>query len=65
MTNKKVTQFIVMGKFTNASKFIFEKQFVNRHSADTYVQLMNENKEYEDYEYFLFEQSHAYNLEDR
>ena len=37
-----------------------EKQFVNRHSADAYVGLMIEDKEYENIEYFLFEQSHDY-----
>ena len=37
-----------------------EKQFVNRHSADAYVDLMIEDKEYDNIEYFLFEQSHDY-----
>ena len=39
---------------------MFEKQFVNRHSADAYVGLMIEAKDYDDIEYFLFEQSHDY-----
>jgi hypothetical protein len=43
---------------------MLEKQFVNRHSADHYAQLMTEAKDYADLEYFLFEQSVAYNNKD-
>jgi len=39
---------------------MLDKQFVNRHSADHYAQLMAEAKDYDEIEYFLFEQSHAY-----
>ena len=39
---------------------MLDKQFVNRHSADAYVGLMIEAKDYDDIEYFLFEQSHDY-----
>ena len=60
----KVRRYMVMGKFKHANTFILEKQFMNKHSADQYVSLMKENKEYSDYEYFLFEQSKDYNYED-
>ena len=43
------------------SQFILEKQFVNRHSADHYCELMIEENEHDNLEYFLFEQSVAYN----
>ena len=48
----------------NQNRFMLEKQFVNRHSADHYAQLMTEAKDYADLEYFLFEQSVAYNDKD-
>jgi hypothetical protein len=43
---------------------MLEKQFINRHSADYYANLMTEEKDYKDIEYFLFEQSVAYNNKD-
>ena len=49
-----------MSKFNHSDRFNLEKQFVNRHSADAYVDLMIEDREYEGIEYFLFEQSHDY-----
>ena len=57
----KVKRFIIMGKFKNQDKFILEKQFVNRHSAEHYAKLMTEHPDYDEYEYFLFEQSQAFN----
>ena len=61
----KTRRYMVMGKFAHSDNFILEKQFINRHSADAYAELMNENKEYENYSYFLFEQSKAYGEEDK
>ena len=61
MENKKTKKYMVMSKFTHSDKFILEKQFINKHSADYYVDAMISEKEYEDLEYFLFEQSIAYN----
>ena len=64
MENKEVKKYIVMSKFKNQDRFILEKQFLNRHSADYYAELMTNEKDYEDIEYFLFEQSVAYNNKD-
>jgi len=64
MENKEVKKYVVMSKFKNQNRFMLEKQFVNRHSADHYAQLMTEAKDYADLEYFLFEQSVAYNDKD-
>jgi len=61
MENKKTKKYMVMSKFTHSDKFILEKQFINKNSADYYVDAMISEKEYEDLEYFLFEQSIAYN----
>ena len=60
MKKKQDKKYIVMSKFKSSDRFNLEKQFVNRHSADAYVGLMIEDKEYENIEYFLFEQSHDY-----
>ena len=64
MENNKTKKYIVMSKFTHSDKFILEKQFVNRHSADYFVDAMISENEYDDLEYFLFEQSVAYNKKD-
>lgn len=64
MENKKTRKYMVMSKFTHSDKFILEKQFVNRHSADYFVDAMISENEYDDLEYFLFEQSVAYNKKD-
>ena len=64
MENKEVKKYIVMSKFKGQDRFILEKQFLNRHSADYYAELMTNEKDYEDLEYFLFEQSVAYNNKD-
>ena len=60
MEKAKTKKYMVMSKFNHSDRFNLEKQFVNRHSADAYVELMIEDKEYADIEYFLFEQSHDY-----
>jgi len=60
----KIKKYIVMSKFKHSDRFNLEKQFINKHSADAYVNLMVEDKEYENLEYFLFEKSKAYNVED-
>lgn len=60
MEKAKTKKYIVMSKFNHSDRFNLEKQFVNRHSADAYVELMIEDREYEGIEYFLFEQSHDY-----
>ena len=57
----KIKKYIVMSKFGHSDRFMLEKQFLNRHSADYYANLMQEEKEYDDIEYFLFEQTVAYN----
>ena len=36
----KTRRYIVMGKYKSDNRFILEKQFINRHSADHYVELM-------------------------
>ena len=64
MENKLTKKYMVMSKFKHSDRFNLEKQFVNKHSADTYVALMIEDKEYEGIEYFLFEQSHDYQHKD-
>ena len=64
MENKKTRKYMVMSKFTHSDKSILEKQFVNRHSADYFVDAMISENEYDDLEYFLFEQSVAYNKKD-
>ena len=64
MENKEVKKYMVMSKFKGQDRFILEKQFVNRHSADYFVNAMISENEYEDLEYFLFEQSVAYNKKD-
>jgi len=64
MEKNKTRKYMVMSKFTHSDKFILEKQFVNRHSADYFVDAMISENEYEDLEYFLFEQSVAYNKKD-
>ena len=60
MSDKPVKRYVVMTKFKSQDRFMLEKQFVNRHSADHYAKLMTEAKDYDDIEYFLFEQSHDY-----
>ena len=60
MENKPIKKYVVMSKFKSQDRFMLEKQFVNRHSADHYAELMAEAKDYDDLEYFLFEQSHDY-----
>ena len=60
MEKKPNKKYMVMSKFKSSDRFNLEKQFVNRHSADAYVYLMIEDKEYDNIEYFLFEQSHDY-----
>ena len=62
--NKETKKYMVMSKFTHSDRFMLEKQFINKHSADYYVNAMLSEKEYEDLEYFLFEQSIAYNQKD-
>tara|TARA_Y100001972_G_scaffold36986_1_gene45511 strand:- start:2 stop:340 length:339 start_codon:yes stop_codon:yes gene_type:complete len=60
MEDKKIKKYIVMSKFKGQNNFIQDKQFYNRESADRYVELMVEAKDYDNLEYFLFEQSHDY-----
>lgn len=60
MEKKPIKKYIVMSKFKNQNNFIQDKQFFNRESADKYVEIMIEAKEYDNLEYFLFEQSHDY-----
>ena len=60
MSDKPIKKYVVMSKFKSQDRFMLDKQFVNRHSADAYVGLMIEAKDYDDIEYFLFEQSHDY-----
>ena len=50
-----------MSKFKQGDRFNLEKQFVNKHSADHFCELMTEENDYDNLEYFLFEQSVAYN----
>ena len=64
MEKNKTKKYMVMSKFTHSDRFILEKQFINRHSADYFVNAMISENEYEDLEYFLFEQSVAYNKND-
>ena len=45
----KIKKYMVMSKFTHSDRFMLEKQFINRHSADYYADVMNEEKDYEDY----------------
>jgi hypothetical protein len=61
MEDTKLKKYVVMSKFKHGDRFILEKQFVNRHSADHYCELMIEENEHENLEFFLFEQSVAYN----
>jgi hypothetical protein len=61
MEDTKLKKYVVMSKFKHGDSFILEKQFVNRHSADHYCELMIEENEHENLEFFLFEQSVAYN----
>ena len=67
--NKKeevqTTKYMVFGKFKNSKNFIFEKQFISKDSADKYVDIVKENNDYENYEYFLFEQSKDYSYKDK
>ena len=60
MEKKPIKKYMVMSKFIHSDRFNLEKQFVNRHSADAYVELMIEDKEYDEIESFVFEHSHAY-----
>ena len=64
MENKEVKKYMVMSKFKGQDRFMLEKQFINRHSADYFAELMASEKDYQDIEYFLFEQSVAYNNKD-
>ena len=64
MENKEVKKYMVMSKIKGQDRFILEKQFINRHSADHYAELMTNEKDYADLEYFLFEQSVSYNNKD-
>ena len=40
MEDIKLKKYVVMSKFKHGDRFILEKQFVNRHSADHYCELM-------------------------
>ena len=53
MENKPNKKYMVMSKFKHSDRFNLEKQFVNRHSADAYVDLMIEDKEYDEYRIFF------------
>ena len=64
MEKNKTKKYMVMSKFTHSDRFILEKQFINRHSADYFVDAMISENDYKDLEYFLFEQSVAYNQKD-
>ena len=64
MSKKPNKKYMVMSKFKHSDRFNLEKQFLNRHSADAYVSLMIEDREYDSIEYFLFEQSHDYQHKD-
>ena len=64
MEKNKTKKYMVMSKFTHSDRFILEKQFINRHSADYFVDAMISENDYKDLEYFLFEQSVAYNNKD-
>ena len=61
MEDIKVRKYLVMSKFTHGERFLLEKQFLNRHSADHYCELMTEENEHDNLEIFLFEQTVAYN----
>ena len=37
MENKETKKYMVMSKFTHSDRFMLEKQFINKHSADYYV----------------------------
>jgi hypothetical protein len=54
----------VLHKFEGAEKFGFEKGFITKESAQKYVEALIETKDYKNIEYFLFEQSVAYNNKD-
>lgn len=64
MEKNKTKKYMVMSKFTHSDRFILEKQFINRHSANYFVDAMISENDYKDLEYFLFEQSVAYNQKD-
>ena len=65
LINKKIKNVLDHGQFILGPEvFNLEKQFLNRHSADAYVSLMIEDREYDSIEYFLFEQSHDYQHKD-
>ena len=64
MEKNKTKKYMVMSKFTHSDRFILEKQFINRHSADYFVDAMISENDYKNLEYFLFEQSVAYNKKD-
>ena len=62
---KVLRKYIVMTKFKDAEKFLFEKGFITSASAQKYVEALIETKDYKDMEYFLFEQSKDYQLEEK
>ena len=58
---QQVNKYIVMAKYKSHSSFYVDKQFDKLSSADKYVELMKDNKDNSNLEYFLFEQSKDYN----
>ena len=46
MEKNKTKKYMVMSKFTHSDRFILEKQFINRHSADYFVDAMISENDY-------------------
>ena len=59
MSDKK---YIVMSKFDNSDKFIYDRGFATRQLANSYAKLMMDSNEYDSISYFCFEQTMDYDF---
>jgi len=67
MFNKKETphKYIVMSRIDGNNNFYSQKGFATREDADTYARLLMKTEDYDRNKYYLFEQSQAYNHEEK
>jgi len=67
MFKKKETphKYIVMSRIDGNNNFYSQKGFATREDADTYARLLMKTEDYDRNKYYLFEQSQAYNHEEK
>ena len=63
--NVNANRYIVMSKLDGQATFYSQKGFATREDADVYAKLMMKTEEYDKNNYYLFEQSVAYSLNEQ